>query len=165
MRRIKLRLKTLSICGSNLNVQVHGVLCPAFFVFRAAFFFFFATRCCGGLFATTSTARSNVSHGLGSSSISPFALFFGGAMMPTSQKRKHSNAGLPNNLLQAVGHVAVLWGQIEYIIDRPLSPWSGIGLSQNQTVLESAKLDDFSPGNGIFLQSIVLRRFSIVWEK
>jgi hypothetical protein len=102
---------------------------------------------------------------VGSSSISPFALFFGGAMMPTSQKRKHSNAGLPNNLLQAVGHVAVLWGQIEYIIDRPLSPWSGIGLSQNQTVLESAKLDDFSPGNGIFLQSIVLRRFSIVWEK
>jgi hypothetical protein len=27
-----------------------------------------------------------------------------------------------------------------------------------------AKLDDFSPGNGIFLQSIVLRRFSIVWK-
>jgi hypothetical protein len=37
--------------------------------------------------------------------------------MLTSKKRKHSNAGLPKNLLQAVGHVAVLWGQIEYIID------------------------------------------------
>ncbi len=35
-------------------------------------------------------------------------------------------------------------------------------LSKNQTVLESAELGDLSPGDGIFLQSLVLRRFSIV---
>jgi hypothetical protein len=41
--------------------------------------------------------------------------------MPASRKYKYSNAGLPNNLLQAIGHVAVLWGQIEYIIDSKIN--------------------------------------------
>jgi hypothetical protein len=73
--------------------------------------------------------------------------------MPTSQKRKHSNAGLPNNLLQAVGHVAVLWScgakSNILLIGRFLhgrasrKSLNRIGLSKNQTVLESAKLDDF----------------------
>jgi hypothetical protein len=41
--------------------------------------------------------------------------------MPASRRYKYSNAGLPNNLLQAIGHVAVLWGQIEYIVDSKIN--------------------------------------------
>jgi hypothetical protein len=37
-----------------------------------------------------------------------------------------------------------------------------LGLSKNQTVLKSGGLSDLSPGDGIFLQSLVLCRFSIV---
>ena len=37
-----------------------------------------------------------------------------------------------------------------------------LGLFKNQTVLESAELGDLLPGDGIFLQSFVLRQFSIV---
>ena len=35
-----------------------------------------------------------------------------------------------------------------------------LGLFKNQTVLESAELRDLLPGDGIFLQSFVLRQFS-----
>jgi hypothetical protein len=42
------------------------------------------------------------------------------------------------------------------------NPSIKLGLSKNQTVLESAELGDLLPGGGIFLQSFVLRRFSIV---
>jgi hypothetical protein len=41
--------------------------------------------------------------------------------MPASRRFKYSNAGLPNNLLQAIGRVAALWGQIEYIIDSKIN--------------------------------------------
>lgn len=41
--------------------------------------------------------------------------------MATSQKLKHSNVGLPSNLLHAIGHVAALWAQIEFIIDGKIS--------------------------------------------
>ncbi len=41
--------------------------------------------------------------------------------MPISRKLKHSNVGLPSNLLHAVGHVAALWARIEYIIDSKMS--------------------------------------------
>ena len=37
-----------------------------------------------------------------------------------------------------------------------------LGLFKNQTVLESAELGDLLPGDDIFLQSFVLRQFSIV---
>jgi hypothetical protein len=42
------------------------------------------------------------------------------------------------------------------------NPSIKLGLSKNQTVLESAELGDLLPGDGIFLQTFVLRRFSIV---
>ena len=37
-----------------------------------------------------------------------------------------------------------------------------LGLFKNQTVLQSAELGDLLPGDGIFLQSFVLRQFSMV---
>ena len=37
-----------------------------------------------------------------------------------------------------------------------------LGHFKNQTVLESAELGDLFPGDGIFLQSFVLRQFGIV---
>jgi hypothetical protein len=37
-----------------------------------------------------------------------------------------------------------------------------LDLFKNQTVLESAEPGDLLPGDGIFLQSFVLRQFSIV---
>jgi hypothetical protein len=49
-------------------------------LFRGAFFF----RCCGGLFATTSTARSKRAHASGSNSgLFIFAAFTGNPLMPT----------------------------------------------------------------------------------
>ena len=42
------------------------------------------------------------------------------------------------------------------------NPSIKLGLSKNQTVPESTELGDLLPGDGIFLQSFVLRRFSTV---
>jgi hypothetical protein len=41
--------------------------------------------------------------------------------MTTSRKLKHSNVGLPSNLLHAIGHVAALWARIEFIVDSQIS--------------------------------------------
>jgi hypothetical protein len=41
--------------------------------------------------------------------------------MTTSRKLRYSNVGLPSNLLHAIGHVAALWGRIEYIIDSKIN--------------------------------------------
>jgi hypothetical protein len=45
------------------------------------------------------------------------------------------------------------------------NPSIKLGFSKSRTLLESAELGDLLPGDGIFLQSFVLRRFSIVLEK
>jgi hypothetical protein len=44
------------------------------------------------------------------------------------------------------------------------NPSIKLGLSKSQTVLESAEPGDVLPGDGVFLQSFVLRRFSIVYK-
>ncbi len=44
------------------------------------------------------------------------------------------------------------------------NPSIKLGLSKNQTVFEIAELGDLLPGDGIFLQSFVLRHFSTVQE-
>ncbi len=37
--------------------------------------------------------------------------------MVTSKWLKFSNVGLPSNLLHAIGHVAALWAQLEFMVD------------------------------------------------
>ncbi len=37
--------------------------------------------------------------------------------MTTSKRLQLSNVGLPSNLLHAIGHVAALWAQLEFMID------------------------------------------------
>lgn len=41
--------------------------------------------------------------------------------MITLKRKRISNVGLPKNLLAAIGHVAALWSQLEYVIDRKIT--------------------------------------------
>jgi hypothetical protein len=44
-----------------------------------------------------------------------------GSYTITLKRKRISNVGLPKNLLAAIGHVAALWSQLEYVIDRKIT--------------------------------------------
>jgi hypothetical protein len=71
-------------------------------------------RCCGGDFATTSTARSNRSHALGSSSISGlFFESFGADMALSDDPWIAENSTIDPERLHALGMITLWWNHCE----------------------------------------------------